>query len=847
VHQPTFTLPDEPITQQTPPVSWPAVALPIVMSLAVFLITKSPYSLVFAALSPIALLTNSAVNRRRARRHFQRAHAAYLSELAALQAKVSAFHERERMQWLRQHPDAFVLGWSDHPSAAKCAGGGRSEQQRILKERIERNPEFPIALEPDAQRSPELTIAFEGVLARTLKSRARSARISVSNELHRFPAQIGSAHRYLERGEGGARLHTGEPVRLIVQPQRSQRQVVTASDVGELRATLRVLLGRDAAGDPIEVDVIHDGPHALIAGTTGSGKSELLRTLICQLVVRYAPEEVQLLLIDFKGGATFQPFVALPHTLQLVTDLESDRVSRAVSGLRAELRRRERILRHHSLSDIDQLPSSERIPRLIIAVDEFATFVTELPEAHAAFTDVAARGRALGVHLVLATQRPGGVVRDALAANCTLRFCLRVANAQESHSVIGSDSAASLHSHGIGACIHVANGAHSLPWHVERADLDALRIAHKPSDGKPAQMATWLPPLPECLTIEAWPKLPERRCYLGLRDQPSTQSQEKAVWNVEQEPVLLVLGGGRSGKSTLLASIAAQWRPPEHAFAVRRVPATADAVWDALIELQQSSRSASGNTAQLWLFDDLDYAWEQFSGEHAARASDMLSTVIRHTPAQHAIVVSMQRIPAALSALMQPIEHRLYLRAASREQHLAWGLDLQGYSPRTPPGRGEFGGEAIQVPWCEQDYEAWLSPFATSWAPLPPMALVSERAALLCRQFPETIGSVNWVPLSENADLQAGALRSGLTRDDASPCRSGTLEEWAALLRQSATLRTTCTWLFDEYSLSEIRQVLGRAWTAPPVTSPHTLLSWSSDIGFQRVLLTLQGSDTVSS
>src|SRR5690606_3260836 len=155
-----------------------------------------------------------------------------------------------------------------------------------------------------------------------------------------------------------------------------------------------------------------------VGGTTGSGKSELLNTWILATLDDRTPAEVTVLLVDFKGGAAFAPLAGLPHCVGLVTDLDGPLAARAAISLRAEIRRREQVLAHSRARSIDEAGGG--VPRVIVAVDEYASVLGEDPELHALFSDLAARGRSLGIHLILCTQRPSGVVRDAILANCPL-------------------------------------------------------------------------------------------------------------------------------------------------------------------------------------------------------------------------------------------------------------------------------------------------------------------------------------------------------------------------------------------------------------------------------------------
>ncbi|MEV5411068.1 FtsK/SpoIIIE domain-containing protein [Thermopolyspora sp. NPDC052614] len=199
---------------------------------------------------------------------------------------------------------------------------------------------------------------------------------------------------------------------------------------------------------PLVLDLVRDGPHGLVAGTTGSGKSELLQTFVASLAAANRPDEMTFVLVDYKGGSAFRECAELPHTLGMVTDLDAHLVKRALESLGAELRRREHILNDAAAKDHPEYqakraadPSLPRLPRLILVIDEFATLVREVPDFVPGLIGVAQRGRSLGIHLVLATQRPAGAVTSDIRANTNLRIALRVTDATESQDIIDSREA----------------------------------------------------------------------------------------------------------------------------------------------------------------------------------------------------------------------------------------------------------------------------------------------------------------------------------------------------------------------------------------------------------------------
>lgn len=209
---------------------------------------------------------------------------------------------------------------------------------------------------------------------------------------------------------------------------------------------LPVMIGVDNSG-PVAIDLARDGPHALVAGTTGSGKSEALRTWIYQLARVHPPRTLRFVFVDYKGGATFGDLAYLPHCEGVVTDLDAHLTERAICGLSAELAERESLLAHHGYVNLEQWENhdTQGAPaRIICIIDEFRAMIRTHPGLIERFVDVAARGRSLGIHLIAATQSPGGVISAHMRANLTLRVCFRTAQISESVDVLGSADAAQL-------------------------------------------------------------------------------------------------------------------------------------------------------------------------------------------------------------------------------------------------------------------------------------------------------------------------------------------------------------------------------------------------------------------
>ena len=223
--------------------------------------------------------------------------------------------------------------------------------------------------------------------------------------------------------------------------------------------SLAAPIGIDEDGGLCCLDVHEkgDGQHGLIAGTTGSGKSELIMTYVLSLAVNFSPEEVTFLLIDYKGGGMATAFERLPHTAGIITNLDGNAVNRSLLAIQSELVRRQAVF-HEAEQALDatgmniikyqRLYREKRVstplPHLLIICDEFAELKTQEPEFMQKLISASRIGRSLGVHLILATQRPSGVVDDQIWSNTNWRLCLRVQSARDSQDIIKCPDAATL-------------------------------------------------------------------------------------------------------------------------------------------------------------------------------------------------------------------------------------------------------------------------------------------------------------------------------------------------------------------------------------------------------------------
>ncbi len=215
--------------------------------------------------------------------------------------------------------------------------------------------------------------------------------------------------------------------------------------------TMKALIGKKAGGNDCFLDVHekYHGPHGLIAGTTGSGKSETLQTYILSLAINFSPDDVGFFIIDFKGGGMANLFSNLPHMVGQISNLSGNQVRRAMISIKSENMRRQRIFSEYGVNNINLYTrlykNSETkypIPHLFIIIDEFAELKREEPEFMRELISVAQVGRSLGVHLILATQKPSGTVDDNIWSNSKFRLCLRVQDRNDSNDMLHKPDAA---------------------------------------------------------------------------------------------------------------------------------------------------------------------------------------------------------------------------------------------------------------------------------------------------------------------------------------------------------------------------------------------------------------------
>ena len=419
-------------------------------------------------------------------------------------------------------------------------------------------------------------VAWGATTATATHAAARLARLD-DPELRAATANLPDSMSLLD-------LVGGEPT-----PQSVESRWAATRGTDDLRAPI----GATADG-PLVLDLVADGPHLLIGGTTGSGKSELLRSMVAGLALSADPDHLAFVLIDYKGGAAFDRCAEMPHVAGMVTDLDDRLAERALLCLEAELRHREERLRAVGAEDLAAFRvragrgDGDRLPRLVVVVDEFATLAAELPDFLRSLVGIAQRGRSLGVHMVLATQRPAGVVTDDIRANTSCRIALRVTDRHDSNDVIDSPDAARIPRQRPGRAmarfgpgelvafqsalvtgttprcstglrvgpvgpraIHASGHQHS--------DLDsvveAVRGAHHNLGGA-GPRSPWPAPLPGEVDSERLAKTAgPGQAAAWLVDDPVRQRQFPGGWN-PPDGHFAVIGGPGSGTTSTLAAVA---------------------------------------------------------------------------------------------------------------------------------------------------------------------------------------------------------------------------------------------------------------------------------------------------
>ncbi|PWC03164.1 hypothetical protein DCE94_12930 [Agromyces badenianii] len=595
-----------------------------------------------------------------------------------------------------------------------------------------------------------------------------------------------------------------------VRVEELRQPVVAERD----RSTLLAAVGLVDDG-VLELDLARGGPHALVAGTTGSGKSEFLLAWMVALAAVYPPSLVSFLLIDFKGGAAFEPIRMLPHVTGIVTDLDEAEAERAVSSLRAELRYRETVLARAGARSIAELDHGVDLARLVIVIDEFQAMIERFPDFGAIIGDIAARGRSLGVHLVLASQRPNGVVREQVTANCATRVSLRVMRRSDSEAVVGSPSAAEIPPDSPGRGVVDRGDGIPVPFQSAIAGPASIAATAAAARGLAPARRPWLDPLPTPLTRAALaalaalvaeptspaPSLARERSTLetgepavtddvviGLLDEPELQRRSPAGWSPRRDGSLLVIGAQGSGRSNALAAVEEVSASMFGRGAVLRLEGRRSAIWDALVGAQAAVREATAPPRLIVVIDDLDTCFRAWPEEYRHAALEMVESLIREGRGQGvSVVASTTQLHGLGAGLRDGFGARLLLRHATRSDLVQSGGRGELWRAADAPGSGQWRDHRVQVVQA-------AGRIAAAQPAVPELELHPDRlyaiAAAAPRAAAAVVAALGRSPLLLTAGGEA-VVRAALAAHpgDAPPVIVGDGEAWAASWGLVAQLR----------------------------------------------------------
>lgn len=832
-------LPRRSATQPAPTFSLLVFLAPLLSSVLMFTVFRSPYVLALAVTGPITAAITFWVQRRSWRSSLASAEALFTQQMVDAHTSLTTAHLRERADALEGAKQGWLLGLAPQPSRVTTTAGEDSTEHEELRIRARINPELPVVLKSRdefARSRPD--IQFEGTVASLLTAWHSAHRAALG------VAADGESLGYRKDARGLTVLATPDtrlalgPIRPVLgevrerrsreraklEAQRNQtREMLRAERLTSRRDALLAHVGTRASGDELVIDLVAEGPHTLIAGTTGSGKSVLLRQLVSQLSYTYSPRRLQLVLIDFKGGAGMRALAQLPHVIATLTDLTVKHTRRTVLGLSEEVLRRERLLAEFGVDDIVNLPTHIELARLVVVVDEFATLVTDHPELYHVFNDLGARGRSLGIHLVLATQRATGSVRDTLAANCSLRFALRLSNAQDSIATVGTAAAAELTKPG--ACIVSSTHRSGEHFQVQAEQSSRLAQTLHPATGFQQAVAPWMPELPELIPFESTQlQLAAQRereddavIALGLLDEPEFQRHRRITLQRDRFACVGVIGAAESGKSNLCHLVASQLEKTFGVTAAFPAP-DAQSQWIVMSRLQAKLlEPVTGSQPSAWIFDDLDRTLAQLDAAHAQVVVETISQALRVRPQALWVVFTAQSATPAIRRLFTESTEAIALRQPTREEHLALGLDAKLFDPKAPAGRGLLEGKPFQ---------AVRAPLTVTNQRAHAADLRAEAARLGCAQITlVTRSSRRW---RTEPEVPQGS-QSNVCVQIVTP------EQAQRLQRSAQDDHFNRLWVFDDVSAAELASITGSFELEPAIDHRHSMLAWHIDSGYRVI------------
>ncbi|MCF8549122.1 MAG: hypothetical protein K9G03_04000, partial [Pontimonas sp.] len=574
---------------------WIAALTPVILALVVSLIFLQPLVLIMGLLGPAMVFGSWYESRRQGSQTRQRDLERYSAAQAEYTQEISDIRSREKKRaltllpslmeaaaqplWRRsallEHGCRIGLGWAQFPDGHPLRGTpGMSGMPSVV------DPSHTITLVgEETWVGLWRTIAVSWVLAG-----AGSLRLDSHGELPRTVRGISDAHWVatpeevpedcsvvilcgnnptVEVRSSGVSAYFTVPDQLssaqahwILRHFSALEEIPRDDDPRD--ESPRHQLWCSLSPDSPEWDLIREGPHAVVWGATGSGKSVTVTAIVQSLAARYRPEDLVCVLIDFKGGAGLRALQDLPHTIGSITDMDGAGASRALVGLHSELLRRERILHAQGATDISEVVDGVSLPRLVVVIDEAAWLLTNFPEFPSALSDVLARGRSLGVHVIISTQRVTGVLSHAMMANISLRICGRVIDDSDALSWI-PDLTMSLRER----VRHLKAGEVILAGASLKPTLHTVtRATRLISHENQSSWRVWADPLPEDVSVtgETW----------GLVDDVPAGTHRNLNREDAPSASCLVVGDSGRGKTTALRTLSSMrslvTQAPRHPF-----------------------------------------------------------------------------------------------------------------------------------------------------------------------------------------------------------------------------------------------------------------------------------------
>lgn len=819
-----------------------ALITPVITSVLFWLVTGSAYTLLFALLGPVMGVAQYVDAKRRARKEEslkeERESEESLARTQLQQLEVMAMCHEASLA----NPPSSRFADSEYRLRPRWAAGEIPQSAaRAIRLGINQSGAMPVLVDitkglsiagsevetQSVMRAISFQLAWmwgtdessRVALSEASAARSPSSQAPLSVTAAKSKTSVPYGVRYfLQVDRGIARLHdTIDPTAQVTEMQvdllsRAEASLIreklcaesqgTETGSGEIpvlipavlntennwestRESLVVNVGRSST-HPVLLDLVAAGPHAVITGMTGSGKTEFLRTWLISMTASYSPEDLSILVIDFKGGAGFTQLAQLPHVVGVVTDLDHSEALRAMTSLKAELLFRERFLAENNVTDISQLRTKVALPRLLVVIDEYRAVLETFPELVNTFVDLTARGRALGVHAIVSSQRVGGPLGDSLLANCAVRVGLRVAQKQDSQNLLGND-AAFLLPHVVGRAVVMGTGLEQREFQaaqISQPDLErVVAKSQKWCELQPQWKARspWLPPLSNQINFSQSPEAVDGVAWLGLTDIPQQQLQSWAQYSPVVQGNLLITGPARSGVTNTLHTLSRQLG----------VPLTTDAeqAWDVVVEGKYHS--------PVLVLDDLDGQLEEFDLEHRDQFVSALTRIARRAPKDaRAVIIGCSEHIRGVSALLELFPEVVTLCSAVQ------------------PGRAQWQGHEIQIIQERIAFQEKIPTAVVTWDPDRSYVVITQRKRDLLAS------------LEQRARSRVSELSSELsvTTTLMSGIYVGTPDEWMSRMALLSALRSDAVLVLDNCTTSELRALRLRSGLFPHYGQDKTLV-----------------------